>query len=102
MKRRRLHIRNAGHQYQHVGRTHDADIGILSEAKGLDLNGRNLTEEQIRNSFSNLSAIWDVMYPVEKYKLIQTIISNITVFRDRIKIEYNKEAIGGLVHEQKA
>ena len=76
-------------------------FGILSEAKELDPNGCNLTEEQIRNSFSNLSAVWDVMYPVEKYKLIQTIISNITVFRDRIKIEYNKEALSGLVHEQK-
>ena len=76
-------------------------FGILSEAKELDPNGCNLTEEQIRKSFSNLSAVWDVMYPVEKYKLIQTIISNITVFRDRIKIEYNKEAISGLVHEQK-
>ena len=76
-------------------------FGILSEAKGLDPNGCNLTEEQIRKSFSNLSAVWDVMYPVEKYKLIQTMIKNITVFRDRIKIEYNKDALGGLVHEQK-
>lgn len=41
------------------------------------------------------------MYPVEKYKLIRTIIKSITVFRDRIKIEYNKEALSGLVHEQK-
>lgn len=76
-------------------------FGILSEAKGVDPNGCNLTEEQIRKSFSNLSAVWDVMYPVEKYKLIQTMIKNITVFRDRIKIEYNKDALGGLVHEQK-
>lgn len=46
-------------------------FGILSEAKGLDPNGRNLTKEQIRKSFSNLSAVWDVMCPVEKYKFIQ-------------------------------
>ena len=76
-------------------------FGILSEAKGLNPNGGSLTEDQIRKSFSTLSAVWDVMYPVEKYKLIRTIIKSITVFRDRIKIEYNKEALSGLVHEQK-
>ena len=76
-------------------------FGVLSEAKGVDKNGCNLTAEQVSKSFADLSAVWDVMYPVEKYKLIQTIISNITVFRDQIKIEYNKEAISGLVHEQK-
>ena len=74
-------------------------FGILSEAKGLNPNGGSLTEDQIRKSFSNLSAVWDVMYPVEKYKLIQTIISNITVFRDRIKIEYNQEVLCGLAKE---
>ena len=76
-------------------------FGVLSEAKELDPNGCNLTEEQVSKSFADLSAVWDVMYPVEKYKLIQTIISKITVFRDQIKIEYNKDAISGLVHEQK-
>ncbi len=64
-------------------------------------NGDCLTDDQIRKAFSNLSSVWDIMYPVEKYKLIQTMIKNITVFRDRIKIEYNKDALGGLVHEQK-
>ena len=44
---------------------------------------------------------WDVMCPVEKYKFIQTVIRKITVFRDQIKIEYDKDAISGLVHEQK-
>ena len=73
--------------------------GGLSEVKGLDLNGRNLTEDQIRKSFSNLSAVWDVMYPVEKYKFIQIIIKKITVFRDKIKIEYNQEALCGLAKE---
>ena len=73
--------------------------GGLSEVKGLDLNGRNLTEDQIRKSFSNLSAVWDVMYPVEKYKFIQIIIKKITVFRDKIKIEYNQKALCGLTKE---
>ena len=73
--------------------------GGLSEVKGLDLNGRNLTEDQIRKSFSNLSAVWDVMYPVEKYKFIQIIIKKKTVFRDKIKNEYNQEALCGLAKE---
>jgi hypothetical protein len=76
-------------------------FGILSEAKGLAPNGDCLTDDQIRKAFSNLSSVWDIMYPVEKYKFIRTIIKKITIFRDQIKIEYNKEALSGLVHEQK-
>jgi len=71
----------------------------FSEAKGLNPNGGSLTEDQIRKFFSNISAIWDHMYPVEKYKFIQIIIKKITVFRDKIKIEYNQEALCGLAKE---
>ena len=74
-------------------------FGVLSEAKGVDKNGCNLTAEQVSKSFADLNAIWDLMYPVEKYKFIQTVIKNITVFRDKIKIEYNQKALCGLAKE---
>jgi hypothetical protein len=37
------------------------------------------------------------MFPVERYKFIQTVIKKITLFRDQVKIEYNSEALSGLV-----
>ena len=74
-------------------------FGVLPEAKGVDKNGCNLTAEQVSKSFADLNAIWDLMYPVEKYKFIQTVIKNITVFRDKIKIEYNQKALCGLTKE---
>ena len=72
---------------------------FFSEAKGVDKNGCNLTAEQVSKSFADLNAVWDLMYPVEKYKFIQTVIKNITVFRDKIKIEYNQKALCGLAKE---
>ena len=44
----------------------------------------------------NFNEVWKVMFPVEKYKFIQTIIKKITLFRDQVKIEYNSEALSGL------
>ena len=39
------------------------------------------------------------MFPAERFKFIQTIIKKITVFRDQVRIEYNKKALSGLVKE---
>ena len=77
----------------------DIIFGILSEAKSQSESGSNLTAGQVRKAFVDLNAVWKVMYPVERYKLIQTIIKKITVFRDQVKIEYNGKAINGLVKE---
>ncbi len=63
----------------------------------MDENGGNLTEADVGKAFTDLKEVWKVMFPVERYKFIQTIIKKITVFRDQIKIEYNKEALSGLV-----
>ena len=73
--------------------------GIHEVPDGVDKNGCNLTAEQVSKSFADLNAVWDHMYPVEKYKFIQIIIKKITVFRDKIKIEYNQEALCGLAKE---
>ena len=70
---------------------------ILLEAKDVDENGGNLTEADVGKAFTDLKEVWKVMFPVERYKFIQTIIKKITVFRDQVKIEYNKEALSGLV-----
>ena len=72
-------------------------FGILLEAKNVDENGGNLTEADVGKAFTDLKEVWKVMFPVERYKFIQTVIKKITVFRDQIKIEYNKEALSGLV-----
>ena len=77
----------------------DVFFRVMSEAKGLDPNGASLTSEQVRKAFSDLGSVWKVMFPAERFKFIQTIIKKITVFRDQVKIEYNKKALSGLVKE---
>ena len=77
----------------------DVIFGILSEAKELSKDGGKLTAEQVRKAFGDLGSVWKVMFPAERFKFIQTIIKKITVFRDQVKIEYNKKALSGLVKE---
>ena len=77
----------------------DVFFRVMSEAKELDPNGGNLTSEQVRKAFGDLGSVWKVMFPAERFKFIQTIIKKITVFRDQVKIEYNKKALSGLVKE---
>jgi hypothetical protein len=77
----------------------DVFFRVMSEAKELDPNGANLTSEQVRKAFGDLGSVWKVMFPAERFKFIQTIIKKITVFRDQVKIEYNKKALSGLVKE---
>ena len=76
----------------------DVIFGVLSEANTF-VNGSKLTLEQVRKAFDDLDAVWRVMFPAERYKLIQTLVKKITVFRDQIKIEYNKKALTRLVKE---
>ncbi len=47
----------------------------------------------------NLTALWDVMCPAERYALIHAIVQKITIFHDHIRIDFNKEGIVTLLAE---
>jgi len=35
----------------------------------------------------------DIMFPVERFRFIQEVIRQVTVFPDKVKIEYNTEGL---------
>ena len=73
--------------------------GILQAAKELDANGRHLKPAQVREACADLAQVWDVMFPVEQYKFIRTIIAKVTVFTDKIKIEYDTHGLEQIIAE---
>lgn len=50
-------------------------------------------------ALENLTALWDVMCPAERYALIHAIVQKITIFHDHIRIDFNKEGIVTLLTE---
>ena len=50
-------------------------------------------------ALENLTALWEVMCPAERYALIHAIVQKITIFHDHIRIDFNKEGIVTLLTE---
>ncbi len=73
--------------------------GIMQSASAQSEAGKHLKQKQIQDAFSDLVKVWDVMFPVEKYKFIQTIIAGITVWTDKITIEYNTQGLESVIAE---
>ncbi len=73
--------------------------GVLNSAAGLGDAGKRLKLKQVQDAFSDLVKVWDVMFPVEKYKFIRTVIAGITVWTDRITIEYNTQGLESVIAE---
>ena len=47
----------------------------------------------------NLNALWEVMCPAERYSLIHAVVRQITIFKDHIRIDFNKDGIVTLLSE---
>ena len=73
--------------------TPDMLAGVLNAAEDLDTDGKQLRTEQVRNAFSDFAQVWDMMFPVERFRFIQEVIRQVTVFPDKVKIEYNTEGL---------
>ena len=73
--------------------------GVMHEAGGLDEYGRHLKLPAVQKAFDDLTNVWDVMFPVEKYKFINEIIAGITVFPDRVEIEYKTDGLEAVITE---
>ncbi len=50
-------------------------------------------------ALENLNALWEVMCPAERYKLIHAIVRTISIFKDHIKIEFNQDGLVTLLTE---
>ena len=73
--------------------------GVMHSAAELDENGKRLKLNQVRTAFADLVKVWDVMFPVEQYKFIRSIIAGITVYPDKVKIEYDTAGLGQIIAE---
>ena len=73
--------------------TPDMLAGVLNAAEDLDADGKQMRTEQVRNAFSDFAQVWDVMFPVERFRFIQEVIRQVTVFPDKVKIEYNTQEL---------
>jgi hypothetical protein len=76
--------------------------GVMHSAAELDENGRHLKLQQVQVAFADLVRIWEVMFPVERYKFIRTIIAGITVWPDKVAIEYNTQGLESVIAETEA
>ncbi len=80
------------------------EIGTLFQtptmlAALLGETGQALNTEQLQTVLKNIYGVWEVMCPVERCRLIQTVIKRITVYTNRLKIEPNTEGINTLLIE---
>ena len=73
--------------------------GVLHSAAELDENGKRLKLKQVQAAFADLVKVWNVMFLVERYKFLRTIIAGITVFPDKVTIEYNTQGLELVIAE---
>ena len=72
---------------------------FMHSAAELDENGKRLKQKQVQTAFADLMSVWDVMFPVERYKFIRTVIAGITVWPDKVTIEYNTRGLESVIAE---
>ena len=51
---------------------------------------------------NDLTNVWDVMFPVERYKFVNEVVEKITVHIDRVEIEYKTDALEAVITEAEA
>ena len=73
--------------------------GVMNAAGELTVNGGRLKSEQVRSAFSDFAKVWDVMFPVERYRFIREVVRQVTVFPDKVKIEYNAQGLEQVMRE---
>ena len=49
-----------------------------------------------------MTNVWDVMFPVERYKFINEVVEKITVHIDRVEIEYKTDGLEAVITEVEA
>ena len=73
--------------------------GVMHQAAELDENGKHLKLPVVQQAFDDLTNVWDVMFPVERYKFINEVVEKITVHIDRVEIEYKTDGLEAVITE---
>ncbi|MPN23887.1 hypothetical protein SDC9_171280 [bioreactor metagenome] len=73
--------------------------GVMHSAAELNENGRHLKLKQVQAAFADLEKVWEVMFPVERCQFIRAIIAGITIWPDKVAIEYNTQGLETVLAE---
>jgi len=76
--------------------------GVMHQAAELDEHGKHLKLSTVQQAFDDLTNVWDVMFPVERYKFINEVVEKITVHIDRVEIEYKTDGLEAVITEAEA
>ena len=77
-------------------------IKPMHQAAELDEHGKHLKLSTVQQAFDDLTNVWDVMFPVERYKFINEVVKQITVHIDRVEIEYKTDGLEAVITETEA
>ena len=58
-----------------------------------------IRQELVMQAVAKLDELWEVMAQTERYALIHDIVSRIVVFKDRLKVEFNRDGMVKLLRE---
>ena len=58
-----------------------------------------LDTRQAGEALENIATLWNEMFPVERYKLIHSLIQRVMVFENEVRIVFRAEGIAGLLKE---
>ena len=72
---------------------------MMHQAAELDEHGKHLKLSTVQQAFDDLTNVWDVMFPVERYKFINEVVEKITVHIDRVEIEYKTDGLEAVITE---
>ena len=75
--------------------------GVMQAAKELDANDGRLQSRQVLSACGDLAKVWDLMFPVEQYKFMRTVIAKVTVHPDKVAIEYDTHGLEHVIAETK-
>ena len=76
--------------------------GVMHQAAELDEHGKHLKLPAVQQAFDDLTNVWDVMFPVERYKFINEVVKKITVHIDRVELEYKTDGLEAVITEAEA
>ncbi len=58
-----------------------------------------ITEHDVGEAFGTLKELWEVLFPVEKHRLIHTIVERVTVWHDGLDLKLKAAGVAGLVSD---
>jgi site-specific DNA recombinase len=61
------------------------------------LGGERITEHDVADAFGTLEELWEVLFPVEKHRLIHMLVERVTVWLDGLDLKLKAVGVTGLV-----